>query len=81
DSHGFLVQISPSCETILGYRPNEMIGRSGEDFIHPGDLETSRAEMRAARRGERTRMSDTRVYHKDGHAVQLSWLGTWSEPV
>jgi PAS domain S-box-containing protein len=80
DSRGFLVQISPSCETILGYRPEEMIGRSGEDFIHPDHLETSRREMRAARRGQRPRMSDARCIHKDGRAVWLSWLGTWSEP-
>jgi PAS domain S-box-containing protein len=81
NSRGYLVQISPSCQTILGYRPDEMIGRSGEDFIHPDDLEISRAEMRAARRGERHKISDTRVFHKDGHTVPLSWLGTWSEPV
>jgi PAS domain S-box-containing protein len=81
NSRGFLVQISPSCETILGYRPDEMIGRSGEDFIHPDDLEMSRADMRATRRGERTKISDTRVLHKDGRSVPLSWLGTWSEPV
>jgi PAS domain S-box-containing protein len=81
DSRGFLVQISPSCEAILGYRPEEMIGRSGEDFIHPDHLETSREEMRAARRGERPKISDTCCIHKDGRAVWLSWLGTWSEPV
>ena len=81
NSRGYLAQISPSCEAILGYRPDEMVGRSGADFIHPDDLETSRAEMRAARRGERTTISDTRVFHKDGRAVPLSWLGTWSEPV
>ncbi|MEH2623820.1 PAS domain S-box-containing protein [Bradyrhizobium sp. AZCC 1719] len=81
DSRGFLVQISPSCEAILGYRPEEMIGRSGEDFIHPDHLETSRQEMRAARRGLRPKMSDTRCIHKDGREVWLSWLGTWSEPV
>ncbi|MFG3597096.1 PAS domain S-box protein [Bradyrhizobium sp. RDI18] len=81
DSRGFLVQISPSCEAILGYRPEEMIGRSGEDFIHPDHLETSRQEMRAARRGLRPKMSDTRCIHRDGREVWLSWLGTWSEPV
>ncbi|HEY6604010.1 MAG TPA: PAS domain S-box protein [Xanthobacteraceae bacterium] len=80
DSRGFLVQISPSCEAILGYRPEEMIGRSGADFIHPDHLETSRQEMRAARRGERPKMSDTRCFHKNGQAIWLSWLGTWSEP-
>ena len=80
DSRGSLVQISPSCEAILGYRPEEMIGRSGEDFIHPDHLENSRREMRAARRGKRPKISDTRCMHKDGRAVWLSWLGTWSEP-
>ena len=81
DSRGTLLQVSPSCETVLGYRPEEMIGRSAVDFIHPDHLETSRQEMRAARRGLRPKFSDTRGIHKDGHAVWLSWLGTWSDPV
>jgi PAS domain S-box-containing protein len=80
DSRGRLVQISPSCEAILGYQPEEMIGRSGEDFIHPDHLETSRKEMRAARRGQHPKISDTRCIHKTGREVWLSWLGTWSEP-
>src|SRR5262249_58528708 len=80
DSKGDIAQISPSCEKILGYRPEEMIGHSGVDFIHPDHLEQSRAEMRAARRGEQPTLSDTRCIHKDGPQVWLSWLGTWSEP-
>jgi PAS domain S-box-containing protein len=81
NSRGILVQISPSCEAILGYKPEEMIGHSGADYFHPGHLETSRAEMRAARAGQHVNLSDTRLIHKDGHEVWLSWLGTWSEPV
>jgi PAS domain S-box-containing protein len=80
DSRGFLVQVSPSSEAILGYRPEEMIGRSGVDFIHLDHLENSRREMRETRRGQRSKLSDTRYIHKDGHQVWLSWLGTWSEP-
>ena len=48
DSRGYLVQISASCEAMLGYRPEQMIGRSGEDFIHRDDLEKSREEMLGA---------------------------------
>ncbi|WKA29050.1 PAS domain S-box protein [Bradyrhizobium roseum] len=81
DGRGFLVQISPSCEAILGYRPEEMIGRSGVDFIHPDHLEKAREEMRAGRLGLRPKMSDTRCMHKNGREVWLSWLGTWSGPV
>jgi PAS domain S-box-containing protein len=81
DSAGVMVQVSPSCEAILGYRPEEMIGRSGSEFIHPDDLANSQEEMRAARHGQRPKISDTRCIHRDGRAVPLSWLGTWSEPV
>ncbi|WP_338317622.1 PAS domain S-box protein, partial [Bradyrhizobium ottawaense] len=31
DSQGHIAQISPSCEAILGYRPDDMIGYSGAD--------------------------------------------------
>ncbi|WFU72955.1 PAS domain S-box protein [Bradyrhizobium sp. CB2312] len=79
DAHGHVAQISPSSETILGYRPGEMIGRSGADFVHPDHLEHSRAQMRALRRGERPKLDDTRCFHKNGHEVWLSWLGSWSE--
>jgi PAS domain S-box-containing protein len=80
DSRGSVVQISPSCLTILGYRPREMISRSGVDFIHPDHLDRSREEMRAMRRGQRPTIADTRCMHKDGREVWLSWLGVWSEP-
>jgi PAS domain S-box-containing protein len=81
NSRGVLVQISPSCEAILGYKPEEMVGHSGVDFIHPAHLENSREEMRSLRRGVHPTLADTRCFHKDGREVWLSWLGTWSEPV
>ncbi|WP_456622305.1 PAS domain S-box protein [Bradyrhizobium sp. P5_C12] len=80
NSRGHVVQISPSSEAILGYRPKEMVGRSGVDFIHPDHLVQSRVEMRALRRGDRPKFADTRCLHKNGHEVWLSWLGSWSEP-
>ncbi len=81
DSRGYLVQVSPSVENILGYRPEEMIGHNAIEFLHPGDLEQAREEMRAARRGEQVRNRDSRYIHKDGRVVTLSWMGAWSEPV
>ncbi|MDA9431653.1 PAS domain S-box protein [Bradyrhizobium sp. CCBAU 51627] len=79
NSRGEVVQISPSSETILGYRPDEMIGYSGADFIHPAHLDQSREEMRELRRGGHLKLSDTRCFHKDGREVWLSWLGNWSD--
>ena len=58
-----------------------MIGRSATEFIHPDDLENTRNEMRAARRGRQMRNFETRYVHKEGRPVTLTWMGTWSEPV
>jgi PAS domain S-box-containing protein len=81
DSRGTLVQVSPSVETILGYLPEEMIGHSAIEFMHLGDLDDTRKELRAARHGHHTTNFDSRYVHKDGRIVTLSWMGTWSEPV
>ena len=81
DPKGVLVQVSPSSQTTLGYAPEEMIGHSAIDFILGEDLDNTREEMRAARRGQNTRNFDSRYVHKDGQIVTLSWMGAWSEPV
>jgi PAS domain S-box-containing protein len=81
DSRGSLVQVSPSVETILGYLPEEMIGHGAIEFMHLGDLDDTRKELRAARHGHHTTNFDSRYLHKDGRIVTLSWMGTWSEPV
>jgi PAS domain S-box-containing protein len=81
DTYGRFVQVSPSSMTILGYQPEEMIGHVALEFIHPEDLDSTREEMREARHGRQMRDFETRYVHKDGNAVRLTWMGTWSEPV
>jgi PAS domain S-box-containing protein len=79
DRRGLFIRVSPSCKTILGYRPEEMVGHLGIEFIHPDDLEATRNEMRLARRGRETRNFESRYLHRDGHPVTLTWTGVWSE--
>jgi PAS domain S-box-containing protein len=78
DRRGKFLRVSPSSLTILNHRPEEMIGRSGIDFIYAEDLERTREEMRLARRGLLTRNFDCRYVHKDGHPVSLNWTGIWT---
>lgn len=80
DGYGKFLQVSPSSMKVLGYRPEEMIGRSGGDFMFPDDLESTRNEIKAARRGRLTRLFKCRYVHKEGHAVPLVWIAVWSEP-
>ena len=79
DQQGRFTRVSPSARAILGYRPDEMIGHLGTDFIHLDDLESTRDEMRLARRGREIRNFTTRYVHRDGHPVTLTWTGVWSE--
>jgi PAS domain S-box-containing protein len=81
DTKGNFIQVSPSSMTILGYRPEQMIGHSAVEFIYPDDLDSTRQEMRAARHGRQMRNFETRYVNKDGEPVTLTWMGTWSEPV
>lgn len=80
DRTGTFLRVSPSSLPILGYQPEEMIGRNGIEFILPEDLEGTRREMKLARRGQHTRNFETKYLHKDGHIVSLAWSGVWSEP-
>src|SRR5712691_12816522 len=60
DRKGTFIRVSPSSMTILGYRPDEMVGRSGAEFLYHEDLASTRDEMRAARLGRLTRSFECR---------------------
>jgi PAS domain S-box-containing protein len=81
DRQGNFLHVSPSSLEVLGYRPDEVIGRSAVEFIHADDLDNTRKEMRAARNGRAMRNFVCRYVHKDGHPVTLAWTGQWSDPV
>jgi len=80
DRTGIFRRVSPSSLATIGYRPDEMIGQSGEEFIYPEDLEGTRREMQLARTGQHMRNFETRYVHKCGRIVPLAWSGVWSEP-
>jgi PAS domain S-box-containing protein len=79
DSRGDFIRVSPSSKPILGYEPDEMMGRSATLFVHPADLDHTREEMRQARYGQMTRNFECRYLHKAGRPVMLWWTGRWSE--
>jgi PAS domain S-box-containing protein len=80
DGHGNFLRVSPSSLAILGYRAEDMVGQSGTKFVFPDDLDSTRAEMRLARRGGLSRNFESRYVHRDGHPVSIAWTGIWSEP-
>lgn len=59
--------ISPAVETALGYGPEELIGKSATELIHPEDLERVSASFQEClSRPGSLRSIEYRVRHKDG---------------
>jgi len=80
DRNGTLTSISPSARDIVGYTPEEVIGRNSAEFIFPADLDVVCNEMKLARRGRNMRNFEARYVAKNGRTTELSFSGVWSEP-
>ncbi|WP_271408336.1 EAL domain-containing protein [Pseudomonas sp. Q1-7] len=79
DADERFTQVSPSCHSVLGYRPEEMIGRPYTDFVLPEDRERTRGDIQAIIRGESWDAVRNRCQRKDGSLVHLLWSAGWSE--
>jgi PAS domain S-box-containing protein len=63
---------SPAAGELLGYYPEEIVGRSLFDFVHPDDVATARQITETARReGTGWQDVDLRWQHRHGHVVHL----------
>jgi PAS domain S-box-containing protein len=63
-----VVNVSPSVEKLLGYRPEELIGRSFQDLnvLVPTYLEAALSDMKRVLKGERIALSLYEFIAKDG---------------
>ncbi|MBT2282349.1 PAS domain S-box protein [Paenibacillus polymyxa] len=69
---GELLYVSPSVYTLLGYKPEEVTGKSFKDYCYPGDYPDP---MDLSKIGNGCKM---RVLHKKGHYI---WMETLAKPV
>ncbi|MDN4574236.1 diguanylate cyclase [Pandoraea cepalis] len=79
DKAGALVYVSPACERILGYTPEELLGRSMIDFVVKEDRERTIEESKFVMAGLPRIGFENRYIHKDGHYVHIMWSARWSE--
>ena len=69
-TEGRVLYVSPACETILGYKPEELTGTISFDIVHEND----RSFVRNLFKGNRYGATYTVTYqalHKNGHYVWL----------
>lgn len=66
---GEVTHASPSIEQLLGYRPEELIGKNNLDYLHEADREESRARFIDAFKKNREGNSTFRMIRKDKSIV------------
>ena len=79
DSASKFLRMSPSSLKIWGYRPEEMIGKRLKQFLHPDEVEKTRAAVKKLRSTRELRDFENRFCHKDGSIVHMLWSAWWSE--
>ncbi len=74
DLNGIQQYMSPACLTVLGYEPEEMVGKVRTEILHPHSVPVVMAAFtRMLADPTRTEVEMARVRHKDGHWV---WMQT-----
>jgi PAS domain S-box-containing protein len=64
---GHIQYMSPSVERMLGYLPEEMVGRHAEQYVHPDDLPALRDRFEETMTRPGTLVSfEVRLRHRDG---------------
>ena len=78
DPGGTIRYLSPSVERVLGYAPEEMVGTSTAEYVHPDDVQRARGELEAllSKPGVHPAAVETRVRHKDGSWRHLEGMAT-----
>lgn len=72
---GKLLYISPSCENLLGFTADEIIGRSISDFIPKEDLASSFKKMAKLLREKDVIVFNAELIHKNGSRIPVEVTG------
>lgn len=75
---GIYLYVSPACRPLLGYAPEEMLGRSAYDFFHPDDLTEIQHSNTAIQEQPIVYTASYRIRRKDGDYI---WFETTSRTI
>ncbi len=78
DEMGNFMYVSPACKTLLGYDPEDMIGHSAFEFIHPEDQMQIEASRQKIVDSQAVSTTTFRIRCKDGHYI---WFETISRSI
>jgi len=75
DKKGKFQYVSPSVKNSLGYEPEDMLGKSAFELLHPDDLETVKAAFMRSISTNSPERVEHRYIHADGHYIWLETVG------
>lgn len=76
DFAGYFLKLNPAWEKTLGFTREELRSRPMFEFVHPDDLERTRAQNLAVRTGGQAISFENRYRCKDGSYRWLLWNAT-----
>lgn len=79
DPSGTFVYVSTGAERIFGYKPEEMVGRSMLELIHPDDKTKTLQTAAEIMQGQPKVDFENRYLRKDGQVVHVLWSARWSD--
>jgi diguanylate cyclase (GGDEF)-like protein/PAS domain S-box-containing protein len=81
DRYNQIAFVSDACQSLLGYRADELTGTAITDYMHPDDLVASQASIIRVMNGQPHVDFRNRYIRKDGCIVHILWAAFWSEDV
>lgn len=79
DKDGYFVKVSAACETILGYKPEELIGKPLINYVYNIDNEKTQMTANVVMSGKTIKNFENRYIRKDGSLVPIEWSARWDE--
>ena len=77
DAHAIIEYVSPAVTRILGYHPDELVGRAGVEFVDPNDVSRALARFQQALDPNDTpSLVEFRARHKDGSTRLVEAIGS-----
>jgi PAS domain S-box-containing protein len=73
---GIYTYVAPTVEKVLGYLPEELVGKNFMEFIHPDYLPLLTEKLQEVLQSEEAMVSDFRFKAKDGRWIYLETVGT-----
>lgn len=77
DGNAIFLDVSAASQKVLGYKPEEMIGKSIAAFLPPEDLAKTLAEAPKVRETGVLIHFENRYFKKDASIVNMSWTGSY----